>query len=725
MDRTAKINQIIDKRKPLSQKITQVETNLRNLTDELYRLEEHRHQLLSKIDDSATQEKLQNLDFSQFQNDISKNLGALSKLRERFSRDTLNIGVVGRMRQGKSRLLQTLSGLTNDEIPSLPGEACTAVRSTVYHHDGETYARVIFHSQDSFLKEVIHPYFRQLKLGALPTTLDEFARPLQNLLTGATNREMIEHLRKYHQDLSKYRSLLRETPEVIQIKKTEIPQYITQNRSGYFHHLAVKEVKIYSCFRNPDVGKIALVDVPGLGDTKLGDEELMLQTIGQEVDIILFVRRPDGMGDQWQKDDTDLYDKANQVVKDLPQRAFLLINNISDNVQQSDLCLTFKDRIEKKLEPSPLNKSMEFVHCEIADCSSYQESSQVLERVLDYLTNKITEMDEKYTEIYQVRLQELQGLIQVELQKALKCFGQERIDSSVSSRFLPMFNTAYKEMATSLDKLLKDLRNKREKEDISFKNKLEEVLSICRTDTGLPDLKQIENKKAGLGGYKIAYPDYLNKIRANLSQHFLSLDEGLKLSMKEVKAQVGDIFVKYLDPLTDARQEKLIEAIANLIPEELIYQQPSKIKFGFQMLAEFELSYRGLVQHRIRQNLDILTPDELTAFHLSGESSAKQILDILRVAHAKVVYNCEDTLEDILSEPSQAAFAIVEEFNDRIFRADGVKDEWQTFLEQNKSLIWPEFQQIEANRKLQKEWLELLEKVSQCNQPQLIQFLNL
>ena len=194
--------------------------------------------------------------------------------------------------------------------------------------------------------------------------------------------------------------------------------------------------------------------------------------------------------------------------------------------------------------------------------------------------------------------------------------------------------------------------------------------------------------------------------------------------MKEVKTQVADIFVKYLGPLTDARQEKLIEAIANLIPEYLIYQQPSKIKFGFQMLAEFELSYRGLVQHRIRQQLDILMPDESTAFSLSGEPSAKEVLDILRVAHTKVVYNCENTLEDILSEPSQAAFAIVEEFNDRIFRAEGVKDEWQTFLEQNKSLIWLEFQKIEVNRKLQKEWLELLEKVSQCNQPQLIQFLN-
>ncbi|MFM6395410.1 MAG: hypothetical protein ACKPFF_01855, partial [Planktothrix sp.] len=183
---------------------------------------------------------------------------------------------------------------------------------------------------------------------------------------------------------------------------------------------------------------------------------------------------------------------------------------------------------------------------------SYEESSQVLERVLDYLTNKINEIDEKYTEIYQVRLQELQVSIQVELEKAKKYLVQERIDSSFLSRFLPLFNTAYNEMATSLDKLLEDLRNKRENEDIAFKNKLEEVLDICRTDTGLPDLEQIESKKAGLGGYKIVYPDYLNKIRANLSQHFLSLDEGLKLSMKEVKTQVADIFVKYLGPLTDA-----------------------------------------------------------------------------------------------------------------------------------------------------------------------------
>ena len=68
------------------------------------------------------------------------------------------------MRQGKSTFLQSLSGLTDDEIPACKGGACTAVRSKIYHHDGETRATVTLHSEDSFLKEVIAPYYKDLNL---------------------------------------------------------------------------------------------------------------------------------------------------------------------------------------------------------------------------------------------------------------------------------------------------------------------------------------------------------------------------------------------------------------------------------------------------------------------------------------------------------------------------------------------------------------------------------
>ena len=89
---------------------------------------------------------------------------------------------------------------------------------------------------------------------------------------------------------------------------------------------------------------------------------------------------------------------------------------------------------------------------------------------------------------------------------------------------------------------------------------------------------------------------------------------------------------------------------------------------GFQTLAEFELSYRGLIQHRIRQHLDDLTPDE-TSLQLSPSPSAAEVLSCLNSLHAEAIYKCETALDDLLAEPNQAAFAIVEEFLDRILRA--------------------------------------------------------
>jgi hypothetical protein len=51
------------------------------------------------------------------------------------------------MKQGKSTLLQTLSGLSDDEIPARSGKACTAVRSTIYHQpENSTEALVTFHN---------------------------------------------------------------------------------------------------------------------------------------------------------------------------------------------------------------------------------------------------------------------------------------------------------------------------------------------------------------------------------------------------------------------------------------------------------------------------------------------------------------------------------------------------------------------------------------------------
>ena len=324
--RSDRIRQIIDRRRSLTGDIQTSVAQTRQLKDKLQTLEAYRQQLLGDrqiSSETASIDRLKALNFVSRIQEIDVLLEVLDNLQRRFDRPTLNIGVVGRMRQGKSTLLQKLSGLTDKEIPAQKGGACTAVRSIVYHHDGETRVDVTFHSEQSLLEQVIQQYWTQLEWNNCPDSLDSFDRtPLPSAPPTAVGQAMYKHLQEYQEYLGKYRPLLAvDRPTKESISSDKIPKYVTQqrddsNRLLSHEFLAVKQVEIYCRFEQSDLDRVAIVDIPGLGDTKLGDEALMLHTLGQEVDIIIFVRRPDPIGDQWKKEeDIGLYDTANGQLK--------------------------------------------------------------------------------------------------------------------------------------------------------------------------------------------------------------------------------------------------------------------------------------------------------------------------------------------------------------------------------------------------------------------------
>ena len=128
---------------------------MRSLTHSLETLSQHRDRLISQIDESESQ-NLQQLNFQQLQTQIQSQLAGLYLLKNRFNRNTINIGVIGRAGQGKSRLLQSLTGLSSNEIPTGDRGHCTGVRSTILHQPGiDIYGEITFHSEASFLQEVI------------------------------------------------------------------------------------------------------------------------------------------------------------------------------------------------------------------------------------------------------------------------------------------------------------------------------------------------------------------------------------------------------------------------------------------------------------------------------------------------------------------------------------------------------------------------------------------
>ncbi len=727
-DRTSQINRILEKRKPLVRKLTEIETSLQNLSSALNDLEKHRNQLLSLDIDGETIGRLQELNLSTIQSDISDEVNALSKLRNRFSRNTLNIGVVGRARQGKSRLLQSLSGLSTNEIPTGDRSHCTGVRSTIHHNPNvETYAEIWFHSERTFLNEVINPYFEKLRLGSRPFSLEEFARnplpPLHQDFAGqAEYGAMYEHFRKYHTNFDKYKHLLKEASPY-RISKHQIREYVAQDNSEgqriYFNYLAVQEAKIVCGFPNADVGQIALIDMPGLGDTGLGDAERLIAILGQDVDIVLFVRMPKPPGDFWADVDVKLYDTARSALTDLPIElwSFIVLNQTDSNSLIGDNAVYCED-LANSLDASHIN----VVECITASCANREEANRkVLGRLLDYLTINVENLDQQYALTCQDRLTRLQKETALELEKANKALGLGAQRDSWFPVFIRLFNKLWNDLTAGLEGLLRDLRWQRDAQDTEFRDQVNAALQACREDTGIPTIEDIKIRRDSEGSYDIAYNKYLHEIRAYLSQHFLSLDDGLKRSLDNIRSQVVDILNEQgrLNALTSCQGSEFLTAIENILPENL-----ERLRLGFHILSSFELSYRGLVQHRIRKHLDRLTPDE-TPLKLSQTPSAQELLVSLQTLHAEAVYECEGTLEELLCEPSQAAYAIVEEFVDRVLRAEGVKDDWQIFLEEVRSDVWAaEFEKLGEHSRLRREWLTSVDRALSASQADLIKFIN-
>ncbi len=747
--RVQTITNIIEQRQPLAQKIEGVEKNIESLASALYRLENHRNQLVSQVDDPSVIGQLKEIDTSSIKNNISRELDALRKLKKRFSRKTLNIGVVGRARQGKSRLLQSLTGLTAAEIPDGSGQHCTGVRSTIHHNpEFETSGEVWFHTERSFLDEVITPYYDQLELGAKPITLEEFAsKPLPELPQNQKGAEVgakYEHLRGYHTHLEKYRDLLQE-PSPRRIPRDEIREYVAQdNLAGeriYYNYLAVQEVRIVCKFPNAEVGQIALVDLPGLGDTGIGDEERLLNTLGQDIDLVLFVRMPKSNGDFLGDVDVRLYDVARSALIDLPLEkwSFMVFNQTNSSLgDNSHLCESFAADLK--------NKHIHVSESAIADCADPEEANtKILDRVLNYLAANITALDQEYASSCQERLKQIQNAVNAEVNKIKNILGQDNTADQSMIQELSLFRELFgdheegwwKHIVLSLQKKRVELWQQRSNPDQNLENGIAEAVRACQQGGGIllsdNPIQEIQERIIVIDALK-AYSNYRDELRVFLSRNFQSLDKDLKQSLEIVKSDVANRLAEKgcLGVLTEAQGSEFFLAIANLIPERL-----ANLKQGFIVLAEFELSYRGLVLHRIRQHLDGLTTVRATSGQSQAEdaesstlrptadTTAEEILEALQIDYDTAVNRIKPALEEFLCEPSQAAYAMVEEFVDNVIRQKGIQDEWQDFLIPLRGKLWPdEFGKPEQERQQRQQWLEVVHHVEAANSVESFQFLH-
>lgn len=692
------VNDIISTRQPLVKRIE----NLRGILQELERLLQETRVYGTQENAKLTDEQKKRVQGLPIEKLLEKSKfirDSLTTLQARFSRGTLNIGVIGRARQGKSRLLQSLTGLSRREIPDANGMHCTGVRSTICHQAGvDAYAEVYFYSETEFLQQVIEPYFNQLQLGSRPLSLDEFSGiSLRDASDGAVARAKLEHLKKYQECLDKYRDWLKSSSP-IRITKEEIPKFITQYdpddpSAPFFNYLAVKEVRIFCPFPDENVGKVAVVDMPGLGDTGIGDENRMVSTLGQDIDLILFVRMPKSTGDYWADVDVQLYDIANRALQgtSLESWAFQVLNRLEDGTNEKN-CRDLQDTIKVH--------HLRMAQVITINCANSQEvQTKLLLPALQHLGTHIGTLDQRFMQASEEQLAELRRQLTEFAQDA----GQAISASGGSNEyriFENLFQDFWKEkLRLGLFALRAELWEIRQEKDLNLESALNEAIQNAKHNTGIPDIEQIRKRAKQEDSLPTAYYNLLDIVRVTLSENFQSqLDKSLQASIDAVKMRVVKIFCESgLDSLTNQDGLDFFEVILDLLekdPDRMTDKGLQKLYQGFKELMEFRLLYRGLVQPRIRQHLDSLTaPREgirgsQCAPEPGNDPTVEVFFEMLQGLHAEALYNIEAELKKLLWEPSMAAFAVVEEFLDSVTKSEGVESSWKKFLWSYREKIW-------------------------------------
>lgn len=719
--RQEKIASIIQSRQPLATKLESVQAHFRKVMDQF---DGFRRLCSRKMQDSALADDLGRLGTILSGADLLLEEGSelrdkLLRLTNRLSRDTLNIAVIGRARQGKSRLLQSVTGLGADEIPDGSLEFCTGVRSDIINDPKADTAHAIvrFLTEQRFLEDKVYLYFEELqkykKDITLPSSVAEFRDmsfpKISDFNAKHEDIPTIELYLKHLEELKskecadQYMPLLGQ--QSLPIRKEEIREYVAQDdkqgRRVFFKHLAVDQVEIHCKFPNTDTGALRLIDLPGLGDTHLGDVQRVARALKDQVDLIFFLKKPESLGAGWEDKDIQLYTEARRALGgDLPvsQWSFWVFNHVAlsenDNMKQCEV-------LSRKIT----DEKIEVSDTVITDCSDPDDvSAGLIDKALDFLAENIQRNDRVYAQNIQRALSAVMENVGSMLKNVQSALRDDDENDRDRWKFDDLFSALWDEVQPGIEGFvdeMSELRREKDSECEPFKKKVEDILSKEETK-GIEDLRiteqEIYKRRNRRGGPNSAYEESLNILRTSLSSNIeTELDETLNEVITAMKDKLcgflggneGGRLAKYFG--TDSHE--LADKVVDFITASGFDNDMRDILRGFRFLASWRMSYRSFLQHRLRTCLNDLDPLDAQAMSIAGypvnsQEASEQLLGLYRQAVSKL----RDAFEEMYPEPNRAAFAVAEEFKDIIIRSEGqerkLENQWKQLYWLIRGKVW-------------------------------------
>jgi len=643
----------------------------------------------------------------------------LRLLEARFSRGTINIGVSGRARVGKSTLLQSVSGLSNEQIPTGSGLPVTAVRSRIFHSSAYSRAKLALHTFATFRKEVLEPYHNELGLPGIPVSTTEFKNysypRSENELSQAyrdkhSNVAILRRLREMQQALWSYENDLAGGERLIEL--SQLRQYVAyptneeiESAQCARRYLAVRDVRIECAFPYAQVEHVGIVDLPGLGEVASNAEQHHLAGLQNDVDVVLLVKRPvEGMA-YWGREDvntTNLLDSARGLISQRRDFVFILINRGPDDQQLAE---SMRDDIRRQANDGTNGAHFQVLEADVTDQRVVYE--KVLAPVLDHLAERLPCMDQEVLEgTHASSVMAASGIRTVlgDIETALSASRTASV--STVEELGQRSEELRKDLAAAFAELVSDLKHTARSGD-------EDPAFLSAVDTAYQDICAWITRGFGVGKdvwianalremrvdkYSHRFTgDELNRIRVEISGRYCALDNYFDDKVEGLWGQVTGILRRHLGLLVeDVESADALDRLAGCL-EEAVEPCPNLAK-AIRELRALRLDYRTQLHPRVRRTLDglnlqVVNPktgeqETLIAEEVSEDGAEAVYREVTQLAEQAAYQTYKGLIQEALT-PALVLYAALEQFEDTLIRAGASRLEFGRLARSCRDDIWP------------------------------------
>ncbi len=676
----------------------------------------------------------------------------LLQLQSRFEREKLHISFVGTAGQGKSLIMQQISGLDGTVIPSATGSDCTGAKSIITNNPSaeKVYAKITFFSKSEMV-EIVNKYLDEIDQSKAIKRISSLSEVTSQL------RTEVENIRDASRGDGAFAGTLLKYIDVILsgdldnyydkkdclVTAEAIEQYVAQYSSKnpdikYNKYLGVKCADIECRFPHSDAGKIVLVDTIGIGANSVGVEEDILHTVRYDSDIIVLMQRPDPIRFRLDAQHSRF---AKQIIEAVtPECArntfFWVLNKVQTGNLKNENALA---SVKKDIESSRMALSDILT----LDCSSTEEVENcMIMPILEKLSSNMNVVDDMLIaqanacadDVAKALEEALNILDNVQADAEDNTFGEEKIPD-IHKVFDGDMLSALRDQISFKYEKKRDASQNGNYEESEFAQKCLEILRqmLCLLPT---EEKITEFLNTGLSGEDglSALLYFSDNLRMDILDIFGTLDETLDGMTNMMKEETVNIMLEKgrlnaivpRDTITsEIWAEKWLEKFLEKIKAEKLYPT---IFHTFTEFKNFTFHVNGFMIYKIRRELEPLnydrTENQKNLRYRNNPNDrpalAREIYQILEHDLETVYDKIRVSVQKLYSEPDCALWAAANDMYLRgcklIDKQTGLKPEyeWHKLYQKWAHEIWCEdYLKTEGNNDIIKAWNETLRQLKE------------